>query len=174
MAKKKIFSQILVIPDGISIGLENNILNISGPKGSLSKKIPPSLSIQIKKDTKQVELNGNNTIVNTYLSHIKNMFKGCLEGFSKKMKIVYAHFPISLTIKDNVVEIKNFLGERNPRYAKIVGQTKVEVKGQEVLLFGPSKEDVNQTTANIFQAVKITKYDTRVFQDGIYPIESEN
>lgn len=171
MRKRKTISQTLIIPEGVSVSLENNLLIISGQKGNLSKKIPSNLSLKIDHTNKKIELNGQIAIVNTFISHINNMFKGCLEGFSKKMKIVYAHFPISLTIKGNIIEIKNFLGEKNPRYAKIVGQTKVETKGQEVFISGPSKEDVSQTAANIFQTVKITKYDTRVFQDGIYPID---
>jgi large subunit ribosomal protein L6 len=64
--------------------------------------------------------------------------------------------------------IKNLIGERAPRLASIAGTTKVEVKGQNVRLYGTSKDDVSQTAANIRKACKIRKKDGRIFQDGIY------
>jgi large subunit ribosomal protein L6 len=68
--------------------------------------------------------------------------------------------------------IKNFLGEKQPRKAKIVGQTKVEAKGQEMTVSGLSKEEVGQTIANLKSATRIRNRDSRVFQDGFYIIES--
>jgi large subunit ribosomal protein L6 len=60
------------------------------------------------------------------------------------------------------------LGEKVPRIANILGDTKVEVNGQDIVLTGTNKEDVGQTCANIEQACRISKYDRRIFQDGIY------
>ena len=58
--------------------------------------------------------------------------------------------------------------EKTPRKAKILGDTKVEVKGQEVIVSGSNKEDTGQTAANIETACRLNKYDRRIFQDGIY------
>ena len=55
-----------------------------------------------------------------------------------------------------------------PRSSKIVGDAKVQVKGDEVIITGVNKEDVGQTMANLEQATKIRGKDPRVFQDGIY------
>ncbi|MFA4936009.1 MAG: 50S ribosomal protein L6, partial [Candidatus Methanoperedens sp.] len=49
--------------------------------------------------------------------------------------------------------------------------TKVTIKGDQVILNGINKEDVGQTAANIRQATKIKRFDPRVFQDGIYLVE---
>ncbi|MEM4137632.1 MAG: 50S ribosomal protein L6 [Candidatus Anstonellaceae archaeon] len=167
MAKKEV-EKVWEIPNSVSVKIEKDQIIFSGPKGSVTKKIPPILQLTL--DNSKIVLRGKLVIVNTFLAHFKNMAKGCLDGYSKKMKIVYAHFPISLTVRGNVIEIKNFLGERSPRYAKIMGDTKVEIKGQEIFLSSPSKEDLGQTVANILRAVKIKNYDPRVFQDGIYPV----
>ena len=69
------------------------------------------------------------------------------------------------------VQISNFLGEKRPRRAKIVGSTQVEIKGDVLLVNGPDIEAVGQTAANVEQATKIKNYDPRVFQDGIYIVE---
>jgi large subunit ribosomal protein L6 len=99
------------------------------------------------------------------------MLVGATKGFEYKMKIVYAHFPIKTAIKGDTFVIENFLGEKFPRKTKILGVTKVQVKGDQVVLNGPNVEDVGQTAANIEKATKIKGFDPRVFQDGIYITE---
>jgi len=81
---------------------------------------------------------------------------------------VYAHFPMKAIVKGSEFVIENFLGEKAPRRAPILGETKVVVQGDQVLLTGPNVEEVGQTAANIEQATKIRGFDPRVFQDGIY------
>jgi large subunit ribosomal protein L6 len=96
------------------------------------------------------------------------MIVGVTNGFEYKMKIVYSHFPVKTSIKGDQFIIENFLGEKHPRKANILGDTKINVKGDDVILTGPNKEDVGQTAANIEQITKIKRYDPRKFQDGIY------
>jgi large subunit ribosomal protein L6 len=69
------------------------------------------------------------------------------------------------------VSIGNFLGERKPRVARILGESQVKLHGDEMVVTGINKEDVGQTAANIEQATRIKGRDPRVFQDGIYITE---
>src|SRR4030065_2566176 len=87
------------------------------------------------------------------------------------MKMVSAPFPIKASVNGDTFMIENFLGEKYPRKAKILGATKVNVKGDLVDLTGPDVEAVGQTAANIERATKIKGFDPRVFQDGIYIIQ---
>jgi len=96
------------------------------------------------------------------------MVAGVKEGFTYEMKIVYSHFPLKATVKGSEFIIENFLGEKFPRKTRILGETKVEVKGDQVLLTGADVEAVGQTAANIEQATRIRGFDPRIFQDGIY------
>ncbi len=107
-------------------------------------------------------------LIGTMAAHLRNMITGVMEGFSYEMKIVYSHFPVKASAKGEEFVIENFLGEKFPRRARIVGGTKVEVSGDQVLLTGPDIEAVSQTAANIEQATRIRGFDPRVFQDGIY------
>jgi large subunit ribosomal protein L6 len=84
------------------------------------------------------------------------------------MKIVYNHFPIQAKIAGERVEIANFLGEKQARYAKIVEGVKVKVQGDELILTGTNRESIGNTAANVEQACKVRDRDPRVFQDGIY------
>jgi len=73
--------------------------------------------------------------------------------------------------KDKTVLIENFTGERNPRRAKIIGDAKVKVSSEDIIVQGINLEDVSQTAANIEQATKVKRKDPRIFLDGIYLYE---
>lgn len=159
------------IPEGAKVAVEGEKVTVSGAKGTTSKTFHyPGLKIALKGT--ELEVTGPLAMANTVQAHVKNMAAGVLTGYSKKLKSLYSHFPIAVEVKGKEILIKNFLGEKQPRKAKIVGQTKVEAKGQEMTVSGPSKEEVGQTIANLKSATRIRNRDSRVFQDGFYVIES--
>jgi len=172
-------TKVLDIPEGVTIDLKkkDNTYSITakGPKGELSRDFI-GWHIDIKKKDNSMVLSMERprkkeaAMVGTWTSHINNLILGVTKGFRYEMKLVYAHFPVKMMVKDDVLVIENFLGERMPRKSKIIGNTKVQVKGDSVILTGINKEDVGQTMANIEQTTKIKGFDSRVFQDGIYLI----
>jgi large subunit ribosomal protein L6 len=87
------------------------------------------------------------------------------------LKIVFSHFPISEEVKEKTVSIKNFTGERSPRFVRITGDVKITVKEDDVIVQGLNLEDVSQTAGNIEQATKVKTKDPRVFLDGIFVYE---
>ena len=97
------------------------------------------------------------------------MIHGVEHGYTYRLKIVFAHFPISVKVKGSEVHIENIFGERAPRIARIVGdKTEVTITNEDVSVKGPSLEDVSQTAANIESSTKIRDKDQRVFLDGLY------
>jgi len=107
-------------------------------------------------------------LVGTFAAHLRNMIVGVTEGFTYEMKIVYSHFPVKAMVKGTEIVIENFLGEKFPRKTTILGDTKVKINGDQIVLTGPDVESVGQTAANIEQATRIKGFDPRIFQDGIY------
>ena len=164
------------IPEGVEGMLEGRIVTIKGEKGELVRDFSHA-PINIQLDGKTVTVQASwprkkeAALVGTVRSHIQNMIKGVTTGFTYKLKIVFSHFPITVKIKEKALTIENFTGERNPRKAKIMGETKVTVKGDDVIVQGINLEDVSQTAANIQNATKIRNKDPRVFLDGIYVYE---
>ncbi len=163
------------IPDGVEVEIGNRI-KVKGKGGILEKKLAHP-RIAIKKNDNKIEVKCDlprkkeSALVGTFVAHIKNMVKGVTEGFEYKMKTVYSHFPIKTSVKGNEVIIENFLGERHPRKARIVGDAKVEIEKDELIVKGINIEEVGQTVANIERAVKVKKRDIRIFQDGIYLVK---
>jgi len=164
------------IPEGVDGTLEGRIVTIKGEKGELVRDFSHApITIQLDGKTVTVQASWPRkkeaALVGTVRSHIQNMIKGVTTGFTYKLKIVFSHFPITVKIKEKALTIENFTGERNPRKAKIMGETKVTVKGDDVIVQGINLEDVSQTAANIQNATKIRNKDPRVFLDGIYVYE---
>ncbi|MBQ6098787.1 MAG: 50S ribosomal protein L6 [Methanobrevibacter sp.] len=166
------------IPEGVEVIIENNEVSVKGPNGENSRKFTyPNVSIKEENDVLVLETafpkKKDKAMIGTTRAHLNNMIIGVTDGFEYHMKIVYAHFPMNVKVQNDVVVIDNFLGERHPRSAKIVGDSKVAVKGDEVTITGINKEHVGQTMANLEQATKIKGRDPRVFQDGIYLTSKE-
>jgi len=161
------------IPEGVQIEIDNNVVKVEGPKGKLERELShPRVTIE-KKDSKivvrcELPKKAEKALVGTFAAHIRNMIKGVTEGFVYKMKVVYAHFPIKVSVRDEEVIIDNFLGEQYPRKAKIFGDVKVNVSKDDITIEGIDREKVGQTAANIERAVRVKNRDIRVFQDGIY------
>ncbi|WP_297477442.1 50S ribosomal protein L6 [Thermococcus sp.] len=164
------------IPEGVEVTVENNVVKVKGPKGELEREFSyPGVKIFTEDGKvvvfKEFPRKRDIAIARTFKAHIANMIKGVTEGFTYKLKAVYSHFPMTVKVQGDEVLIENFLGEKNPRRAKILPGVTVKVRGQEVIVEGIDKEAVGQTAANIEQATRITKWDRRVFQDGVYIVE---
>lgn len=151
-------------------------ITISGKLGSTSKVVNTAL-LEAKLHGEKIVLepvpNGKLAkkaalACNSLCFELKSAAEGVEKGVERKMKIIYAHFPISTEIKGKEVLVKNMFGERNPRIARIVGDTKVEVKGQDIHIKGVDEYDVGQTAANLRKISLQRKKDSRVFQDGVY------
>jgi len=161
------------IPQGVTVSLENKIVEVKGEKGRLVRDFSQTPVI-IRLEGSRIAVSAKSSrrktsaLTGTVSSHIRNMIRGVTKGFTYKLKVVYSHFPISLKVEENYVLVENFMGERNARLARIVGDTKVNVKGEDVIVQGISLEEVSQTAANIEQATRVRGRDPRKFLDGIY------
>lgn len=169
-------SRTIQVPEGVQVSVNNKVVTVKGPKGTLVRDFS-FVPISVEGDGQNVRLwakwprKKEAALIGTIYSHIQNMITGVTKGFSYKLKIVFSHFPISVKVQDKSVLIENFTGERRARKVKIIGDVKVKVETEDIVVQGANLEDVSQTAANIEQATKVKKKDPRVFLDGIYVYE---
>jgi len=173
MARIGFTEERVAAPSGVTLTLQGDEVLVSGKLGALQRRLShPRVALSLDGGELRIrsDLPGRRekAVVGTFAAHVRNMIVGVTNGFTYKMKIVYAHFPMKAIVKGSEFVIENFLGEKAPRRAPILGETKVVVQGDQVLLTGLNVEEVGQTAANIEQATKIRGFDPRVFQDGIY------
>ena len=166
------------IPEGVTVSLKKHMLQVQGPLGKTHKSFR-SIPVNVKVGDGIVSLKATGSrkreysILNTTRSVIRNLCEGVTTGYTVKMKVVFAHFPITVKVEGKRVLIENFQGERSARIAKIVGDTKVVPKGEDVIITGSVLTDVTQTAANIELKTKVKDKDHRVFLDGVYIYEKK-
>lgn len=181
---KQIYStRELVIPDDVTCEINSKFVTVTGPRGKLTRDLKhlqvdlykidneegkPAIKVDVWYGTSKRQAG-----VRTVVSHINNMFLGVTRGYRYTMKLVYAHFPINITIEDagKTVEIRNFLGEKRVRVVKMLeGVTISKSKGvkDELTLEGNNIETVSRSCAQIHQACLVRAKDIRKFLDGIY------
>jgi len=172
------FQDEVAIPEGITITSNKHMLSFIGPLGKTHKSfrsIP--VNIEIIESKVLLKAIGNRkrdyAILHTARSIIRNICEGLIDGYTIKMKVVYAHFPITVKVEGKKILIENFQGERAARITHIVGNTKVVPKGEDVILTGEVWTDITQTAANIELKTKVKNKDHRVFLDGVYVFEKK-
>lgn len=176
MSSDYLYEKRIEIPEDCQATLEDKTVTISGTKGSLTRTFPEPQT-QFKIDGKefvvktQIKRKRSRALVGTAIAHIRNMIIGVQLGYTYEMKIVYSHFPITVEVHGKEVIIKNFIGERGVRKARVIGDVEIQTTEDDVIISGIDIEHVSQTAANIQLATKIRDKDRRIFLDGIYVLK---
>ncbi|MFH0896783.1 MAG: 50S ribosomal protein L6 [Candidatus Bathyarchaeota archaeon] len=171
--KKRIARETIKIPESLDVSVDQNMVSVKGPLGTLERSFY-NAPVDIRRESDEILIEAiwpdkkRLALVGTIKSHIRNMLTGVTNGFTYKLKIVYAHFPMSVKVQNEEVLVENFGGERMPRKIKIPNTVKAEVTGDDIIVKGINLEEVSQAAANIQQATLIRNKDPRIFLDGIY------
>src|SRR3990172_852922 len=122
--------KIINVPDGVNVTINEREVTVKGPKGEVKKNFDDpryNKLISLAKEGNVLKISSGSdkrkvkAVVGTLGTHITNMAIGVTDGFKYTMKVYYSHFPISVSVKGSEVHIKNFIGEKGARIAKIIG-----------------------------------------------------
>jgi large subunit ribosomal protein L6 len=176
MVKAYLVRQAVEIPENVTVKVEGKFISVTGPLGELKRDFthaPVSIFLEGREVIVEAYWPDKRkaAMVGTVRSHIRNMIKGVTKGFTYKLKIVFAHFPVNVKINRSQVVIENFGGERRPRIIKLPQKVNAYVDGDDIVLSGIDIEEVSLAAAKIEQGTRIKKRDPRVFLDGIYIYE---
>jgi len=171
-------SETIDVPKGVSFALHGRRLLAKGPLGAVERPFPAD-ALALASEAGHVTLTlrlpshrkRSQALLNTWAAHLRNLSGSLTVGVEARLKIVAAHFPMKVQVKESHLLIENFLGEKYPRSSDLVPGTSARVDGEFVILSGYDMEQVGQSAANIERASRIRDYDPRVFQDGIYLVE---
>lgn len=171
-------------PDAVTVSVGARTVTVTGPRGTLKrefKSINFAAEMRGKRSMRVDMWFGNRkqmACLRTLCSHIENMITGVSTGFTYKMRAAHAHFPINVAFsKDSgseVVEVRNFLGERRVRKVKLhegVKITRSENVKDEFVLTGNDVEKVSSSAALIHESCLVRNKDIRKFLDGLYVSE---
>ena len=170
---KRDLSKTIKIPEGVKVEIKGNSIFAKGPEGETNRKFKfKQIKLEVKDNRVVISCKNasknEKRVMNTITAHINNIIKGVSEKFEYELKVCTSHFPMTVEIKGNEALIKNFLGEKIPRKAKILKGVDVEVKKDIISVKSIDKELAGQTAANFEKSTFISLRDRRVFQDGIF------
>ncbi|MEK7100277.1 MAG: 50S ribosomal protein L6 [Patescibacteria group bacterium] len=145
----KIGQQIIKIPAGVTVAIENNIAKITGPKGSLEVKLPTELeisneqneiSIKLKKDSKF-----GRSLWGTIRMLIANSIKGVTEGWKKQLELVGTGYRSEVQGNKLVLTV----GYSHPVIIEAPEGITFKVEKSVINVDGIDKQVVGQISANI-------------------------
>ncbi|WP_028609640.1 50S ribosomal protein L6 [Paenibacillus harenae] len=88
----RIGRKAIQVPNGVSINLDNTVITVKGPKGTLSREIHKDMKVNVAENEIVVERPSDNklhrSLHGTTRSIIANMVSGVTEGFSKNLELV--------------------------------------------------------------------------------------
>ncbi len=81
----------ITIPKGVTVALQDSVLTVKGPKGSLARPIPTNLDIEIGKEAiefkRQDDSNTSRSTHGLIRALVSNMVRGVSDGFTKALEI---------------------------------------------------------------------------------------
>ncbi|KEZ18183.1 50S ribosomal protein L6 [Mycoplasma capricolum] len=147
----RIGNRLLQIPNGVEVKIaENNLVTITGSKGTLSKQFSPLIKIEVEENkliTKRLnEQKHTKQLHGTTNSLLQGMLIGVSEGFKKELQITGVGYKAAV----NGSKLNLSLGYSHPVEFEIPDGVVIQaVKPTELAITGIDKQLVGQVAANI-------------------------
>ena len=148
----------ITIPAGVTVKMENNLVTVTGQKGTLSREINPKIEVKIEGD-KVLVLNNNKepqykAFHGLYRQLIANMVEGVSKGFEKTLNVNGVGFKIAQQGQDLVLNI----GFSHPVVLKAVPGITLSCDKNTVKVSGIDKELVGQYAAKVRDIKPVEPY----------------
>ena len=146
----RIGNKSISLPSGVSVELNEHVLTVKGPKGTLSYEFPKNISVELKDNTIHFTRPDNEketrSLHGTARALVNNMVKGVNEGFEKVLEIVGTGYRAQLQGKKLVVQA----GYSHPVELDIPeGLTITVPNPTEIHVAGCDKQLVGQFAADV-------------------------
>jgi large subunit ribosomal protein L6 len=138
------------VPNSVNVNLDNNVITVKGPKGSLSRELHKDMKVSVASDVITVERPTDNklhrSLHGTTRSIVANMVSGVTDGYVKNLDLVGVGYRASKSGDKLVLNV----GYSHP--VEIVPQSGIEFEvpaQNRIIVKGIDKELVGATAAKI-------------------------
>lgn len=144
----------IVIPAGVTISVQDSVVTVKGPKGTLTQDVNSNISVEVNGNeclvTRPNDEKQNRAMHGLYRSLINNMVVGVSEGYKKTLELVGVGYRASST--GQVLELS--LGFTHITYLSLPAEIKVETKSERnqnpiIMLESADKQLLGQVCAKI-------------------------
>lgn len=142
------------IPAGVTVTVNGDVVTVKGPKGELSQKVNPELTINVEDGhvtlTRPSDDREHRAQHGLYRALIHNMVVGVSQGYRKEMELVGVGY--RATSEGQVLELS--LGFSHAIFIKLPKEVKVEAKTERnknplIILESDDKQLLGQVCAKI-------------------------
>lgn len=153
----RIGNRVIMIPEGVTVECNDGVVTVTGPKGTLSKKMPEGIKFENKDN--QITLTrddeNNKAIHGTINSLINNMIIGVSKGYEKVLQIVGVGYRFNVQGQKLVISA----GYSHPVEMQIPEGLSGSVKDNtELTLTGIDKELIGEFAAQVRKVRKPEPY----------------
>ena len=140
----------LIIPEGVTVTVENDTVTVKGPKGELKLNYDNKITVLVSDNKvltqRHSEVKHEKQLHGTYNSLINNMIIGVTEGYKKGLEAVGVGYRFN--VKGNQIVIN--AGYSNPVEVNIPSDlTVTQESNTEITILGISKQKVTEFAANV-------------------------
>ena len=138
------------IPAGVNVTINENVIDVKGPKGQLSKELHPEMQVELTDGavvvTRPSESKEHRSLHGLTRTLIANMVQGVTEGFTRNLEIVGVGYRAAKQGNKLVLS----LGYSHPVEVEPAPGIEIDVPTPtRISVKGIDKELVGQTAANI-------------------------
>ncbi len=142
------------IPAGVTVDINDNVVTVKGPKGTLTQKVNPDIEVKVENNhvvlTRPTDDKEHRSLHGLYRALIHNMVVGVSTGYRKEMELVGVGYRAAAT--GQVLELS--LGYSHAIYIKLPPEVKVEAKSERnknplIILESDDKQLLGQVCAKI-------------------------
>lgn len=140
----------IVVPNGVEVKMEGNLVTVKGPKGSLQREFSDVIKINLSDNEITFERPNDEPKIRalhgTTRANLNNMIVGVHEGFQKKLELVGVGYRVQASGKGLVLS----LGYSHPIEIDPVEGINFVVEGNtKITVEGIDRQLVGQIAANI-------------------------
>lgn len=140
----------ITIPSGVNVTLENTLITVKGPKGTLSRELHKDMKVSVEDSVLTVERPSDNklhrSLHGTTRSVVQNMVSGVTDGFVKNLELVGVGYRANKTGNKLVLNV----GYSHPVEIEPENGIEFEVPSNtKIIVKGIDKELVGATAAKV-------------------------
>jgi len=146
----------VAVPAGVQIKVsDENVVTVKGPRGELSQKVDPNISVTVENGTVELKRAGDEksekAMHGLYRALVNNMVVGVSKGYEVKLELVGVGYRAEV-VQNNVLDL--VLGFAHHIYIQLPPEVKVDAKSDKrtnpiITLTSNDKQLIGQVAAKI-------------------------
>ena len=147
------------IPEQVEVTLDGATISVKGPKGQLSRQLPPDISVNATDDqivvTRPTNQRQHRSLHGLSRALIANMVEGVTAGFEKRLELQGVGYRASM--EGNTLRL--YVGFSHDVLVEPVAGVEISTEGNNLIVVqGSDKQTVGQVAANIRAVRPVSVY----------------